>query len=105
MATVLLTFAVIPVAPGVSVADLNVGLLFFFGVSSLGAFKKQADPKGLLNPGRVTGHALMGMMWLELIAAMPLGMGPMMRAMGEVPAALELMKPLFPLLFAGCCPR
>jgi NADH-quinone oxidoreductase subunit H len=38
MATVLLAFAVIPVAPGVSVVDLDIGLLFFLGVSSLGAY-------------------------------------------------------------------
>ena len=38
VATVLLVFAVIPVAPGVAVADLNVGLLFFLGMSSLGAY-------------------------------------------------------------------
>jgi NADH-quinone oxidoreductase subunit H len=38
MSTVLLSFAVIPVAPGVSVVDLNIGLLFFLGMSSLGTY-------------------------------------------------------------------
>ncbi len=47
---------------------------------------------------------LMGTMWPELIDAMPLGMGPMMRAMGRVPGALELMKPLFPALFPRLLP-
>jgi hypothetical protein len=42
---------------------------------------------------------LMGRMWPELIDAMPLGMGGMMRAMGKIPGALNLMKPMFPVLF------
>lgn len=36
--TALLSFAVIPMAPGVEVADLNVGLLFFLAMSSLGVY-------------------------------------------------------------------
>src|SRR5512143_3836778 len=36
VATVLMTFAVVPVAPGIGVVDLNVGLLFFLAMSSLG---------------------------------------------------------------------
>jgi hypothetical protein len=47
---------------------------------------------------------LMGTMWPELIGAMPLGMGPMMRVMGKVPGALELMKPMFPVLFPRLLP-
>ena len=42
---------------------------------------------------------LMGTMFKELIDAMPLGMGPMMRVMGKIPGALNLMKPMFPVLF------
>jgi NADH-quinone oxidoreductase subunit H len=38
LTTVLLSFALIPVAPGVSVTDLNIGLLFFLGMSSLGVY-------------------------------------------------------------------
>jgi NADH-quinone oxidoreductase subunit H len=38
MATVLLSFAMIPVAPGVSVSSLNIALLFFLGMSSLGVY-------------------------------------------------------------------
>ncbi len=38
IATVLLSFAVLPVAPGIQVADLNVGLLFFLAMSALGAY-------------------------------------------------------------------
>jgi Fe-S oxidoreductase/FAD/FMN-containing dehydrogenase len=42
---------------------------------------------------------LMGKMWPELIDAMPLGMGGMMRGMGKIPGALNIMKPMFPVLF------
>lgn len=38
MVTVLLSFAVLPVAPGIIVVDLNVALLFFLGMSSLGVY-------------------------------------------------------------------
>jgi Fe-S oxidoreductase/FAD/FMN-containing dehydrogenase len=48
---------------------------------------------------------LMETMWPELIDAMPLGMGSMMRWMGRVPGALELMKPMFPALFPKLLPR
>jgi hypothetical protein len=37
----------------------------------------------------------MGTMWPEMIDAHAFGMGPMMRAMGKVPGALNLMKPFF----------
>ncbi|MGQ9852656.1 MAG: heterodisulfide reductase-related iron-sulfur binding cluster, partial [Candidatus Oleimicrobiaceae bacterium] len=47
---------------------------------------------------------LMGTMWPQLIDAMPLGMGPMMRFMGKIPGALALMKPLFPILFPRLLP-
>ncbi len=36
--TVLLSFVVIPVSPGIVVADLNIALLFFLGMSSLGVY-------------------------------------------------------------------
>lgn len=38
MITVLMVFAVIPFAPGIEVVDLNIGLLFFLGMSSLGVY-------------------------------------------------------------------
>jgi hypothetical protein len=47
---------------------------------------------------------LMSSMWPELIDAMPFKMGPMMRAMGKVPGALQLMKPMFPILFPRLLP-
>ena len=36
--TVLLTFAIVPFAPTLHIADLNIGLLFFLGMSSLGVY-------------------------------------------------------------------
>ena len=36
--TVLMSFAVVPFAPGISVADLDIGLLFFLGMSSMGVY-------------------------------------------------------------------
>lgn len=36
--TVLMTFAVLPIAPGIIVTNLNIGLLFFLAMSSLGVY-------------------------------------------------------------------
>jgi NADH-quinone oxidoreductase subunit H len=36
--TVLMSFAIIPVVPGIWVVDLNIGLLFFLAMSSLGVY-------------------------------------------------------------------
>jgi NADH-quinone oxidoreductase subunit H len=36
--TVLLAFAIVPFTPTIQVADLNIGLLFFLGMSSLGVY-------------------------------------------------------------------
>ena len=33
-----MSFAVLPIAPGIVVADLNIGLLFFLAMSSLGVY-------------------------------------------------------------------
>jgi len=38
------------------------------------------------------------------IAAMPFGMGKMMKVMGKAPGALTLMKPMFPILFPRLLP-
>src|SRR5688572_9534587 len=38
VASVLLAFVIVPFAPGIVVADLNVGLLFFLAMSSLGVY-------------------------------------------------------------------
>jgi Fe-S oxidoreductase len=59
---------------------------------------------GLMTPGGFAG--LMGTMWPELLDAMPLGMGSMMRLMGNrAPFLLDLMKPVFPVLFPILLPR
>jgi Fe-S oxidoreductase/FAD/FMN-containing dehydrogenase len=47
---------------------------------------------------------LMATMLPELVAAMPFGMGGMMKAMAKIPGALNLMKPMFPLLFPKLLP-
>jgi NADH-quinone oxidoreductase subunit H len=38
MITVFLSFVIIPFAPGIVVADLNIGILFFLAMSSMGAY-------------------------------------------------------------------
>jgi NADH-quinone oxidoreductase subunit H len=38
MVTVLMAFAIVPFAPGLQIVDLNIGLLFFLGMSSLGVY-------------------------------------------------------------------
>lgn len=38
VASVLMSFVIIPFAPGILVADLNVGILFFLAMSSLGVY-------------------------------------------------------------------
>jgi Fe-S oxidoreductase len=55
------------------------------------SFISLMTPQGFAN--------LMGTMWPQLIDAMPFGMGPMMRVMGKIPGALNIMKPMFPVLF------
>lgn len=38
MVTVLMSFAVLPIAPGIIVSDMNIALLFFLAMSSLGVY-------------------------------------------------------------------
>jgi NADH-quinone oxidoreductase subunit H len=38
MVAALLSFAVVPFAPGIIISDINIGVLFFFALSSLGAY-------------------------------------------------------------------
>ena len=56
----------------------------------------------LMTPQGFAG--LMGTMWPEIIDAMPFKMGPLMRVMGKIPGALNLMKPAFPILFPRLLP-
>jgi len=43
-------------------------------------------------------------MFPELVEAMPMGMGSMMKGMAKVPGSLEAMKPMFPALFPKLLP-
>ena len=94
--------------------DLKVIDLSRFAAEALGFKLPDPDPEvmrqwavfeamiALMTP---RGFAnLMGTMWPELIDAMPLGMGPVMRLMGKIPGALQMMKPLFPVLFPRLLP-
>jgi NADH-quinone oxidoreductase subunit H len=38
MVTALMSFAIVPVAPGIGVVDLNIGILFFLAMSSMGVY-------------------------------------------------------------------
>jgi hypothetical protein len=60
------------------------------------SFIKLLTPQGFAD--------LMGTMWPELFDAMPFGMGTMMRGLGKVPGALDLMRPIYPLLFPRLLP-
>jgi Fe-S oxidoreductase/FAD/FMN-containing dehydrogenase len=48
---------------------------------------------------------IMSSMWPELVDAMPMGMGGMMRFFGKIPFALNMMKPMFPVLFPILLPK
>ncbi len=57
----------------------------------------------LLTPQGFAG--LLASMWPQLIDAMPLGLGRVMRFFGRVPGALRVMKPFFGILFPLLLPR
>jgi Fe-S oxidoreductase/FAD/FMN-containing dehydrogenase len=48
--------------------------------------------------------AVMAELFPQMLDAMPMGMGGMMRAMGKVPGALDAMKPLMPKMFPMLMP-
>ena len=47
MVTVLMSFAVVPVTPGIVISSLDVGLLFVLGMSSLGVYSVGAGGVGI----------------------------------------------------------
>jgi hypothetical protein len=57
----------------------------------------------LLTPEGFAG--LLASMWPELVAAMPWGLGRVMRFFGKIPGVLRAMKPLFGVLFALLLPK
>lgn len=57
----------------------------------------------LLTPEGFAG--LLASMWPELVAAMPWGLGGVMRFFGKIPGVLRAMKPLFGVLFALLLPK
>jgi hypothetical protein len=98
--------------------DLNIQDLATFACRALG--KKFEDPnpevlrqwavfEGMIALMTPQGFAdLMSTMWPEMLDAMPLGMGGMMRFMGKLgfvgDAMFALMKPMFPILFPRLLP-
>jgi Fe-S oxidoreductase/FAD/FMN-containing dehydrogenase len=48
--------------------------------------------------------AVMKSMWPELVGAMPMGMGGMMRVAVKIPGMTAVMKPMFPVLFPRLLP-
>jgi hypothetical protein len=67
--------------------------------------KQWAVFEGMIELMTPQGFAdLMKTMWPEMISAMPFGMGGMMKFMGKIPGALNLMKPMFPILFPKLLP-
>jgi len=48
---------------------------------------------------------IMQSMWPEMVGAMPLKMGPMMKVMAKIPGMMTLMKPMFPWLFPKLLPK
>ncbi|MFH1625337.1 MAG: heterodisulfide reductase-related iron-sulfur binding cluster, partial [Pseudomonadota bacterium] len=99
--------------------DIGVHDLAAFACRGLGKNFKDPEPEvmrqwavfeGMIELMTPQGFAnLMSSMWPELIDAMPLGMGSMMRYIGKLGpvggALLWLMKPLFPVLFPILLPK
>jgi hypothetical protein len=48
---------------------------------------------------------IMQSMWPELVGAMPLKMGPMMKGMAKIPGVMWMMRPMFPFLFPKLLPK
>jgi Fe-S oxidoreductase/FAD/FMN-containing dehydrogenase len=67
--------------------------------------KQWATFEAMINLMKPEGFAaLMKTMWPELVGAMPMGMGGMMRFAVKVPGMTAVMKPMFPVLFPKLLP-
>ncbi|MEE4275317.1 MAG: FAD-binding and (Fe-S)-binding domain-containing protein [Thermoleophilia bacterium] len=82
-------------ALGYDLPDPNEDVQFLWSVFE--GMIKLMTPQGFAD--------LMKTMWPEVVDAMPMGMGGMMRKMAKVPGALEAMKPMFPTLFPRLLPQ
>ena len=61
--------------------------------------------EAMINMMKPEGFAtVMKSMWPELVGAMPMGMGNMMRVAVKVPGMTAVMKPMFPILFSKLLP-
>lgn len=99
--------------------DLEIHDLAAFACKALGKEFKDPSPEvarqwgvfdqfiSLMTPQGFAG--LMSTMWPEMLDAMPMGMGKMMRGIGKMgiagDAVFAMMKPVFPLLFPRLLPK
>jgi Fe-S oxidoreductase/FAD/FMN-containing dehydrogenase len=102
------------VAGEASNSDVEVVDLARFTAEALGYDLPDPNPEvaaqwavfeAMINLMTPEGFAeIMRGMFPELVEAMPMGMGGMMKGMAKVPGALEGMKPMFPVLFPKLLP-
>ena len=101
-------------ADKMGIDDLEIVDLAHFAMGAFGVTYKDPNPEvlkqwatfeAMIELMTPQGFAeIMKSMWPELIEAMPYGMGKMMRGMGKIPGALNLMKPMFPILMPRMLP-
>ncbi len=104
MITTFLSFAVVPFAPGIEVVDLNVGLLFFLAMSSLGVYSvvlagwssnsKYALLGGLRGAAQMLSYEVF--MGLSLMGVVMLAGSFNLREIVEAQRSLWFVVPQFP---------
>lgn len=100
---VLLAFAVVPVAPGIVIADLNIGVLFFLAMTAIGAYSamlggwasnsKYALLGGLRTAAQTLGYEVF--MGLSLMGVVMLAGSFKLRAIVEAQRDLWFVVPQF----------